>query len=175
MILVPTNCSSVKRATNNLLPKEIYCHITSAVTSNRTQHIFVHIVGRNTSQKAACIPTWGINTNKQDSYVNFVTSGSRTTMHLSNIWKKHDNKKDVCPRCCGLFKDVKQHALSCKITKTKAHKYGYCDKVFVEKRYLSDHIDKKHLKPKLHVCKCGKNYSYVYALPRHESLVTPPV
>lgn len=87
---------------------------------------------------------------------------------LDRHMKKHDNKKDVCPRCCGLFKDVKQHALSCKITKTKAHKCGYCDKVFVEKRYLSDHIDKKHLKPKIHVCKCGKSYSYVYALRRHE-------
>ena len=140
----------------------MYCHITSAVTSNRTQHICVHIVGRNTSQKAVCIPTWDINTNKQDSYVNFVTSGSRTTMHLT------DNKKDVFPRCCGLFKDVKQHALSCKTTKAKDHKCGYCDKVFVEKRYLSDYLDKKHLKPKIHVCECGKSYSYVYALRRHE-------
>ena len=28
---------------------------------------------------------------------------------LDRHMKKHDNKKDVCPRCCGLFKDVKQH------------------------------------------------------------------
>ena len=91
MILLSTNCSSGKRATNNLLPKEIYCHITSAVTSNRTQHIVVPIVGRNTSQKAACIPTWDINTNKQDSYVNFVKPNSIRRKDCLHYWPIRNN------------------------------------------------------------------------------------
>ena len=119
----------------------IYCQKKSIVTSQAPSPAIGHNISLSPlweeipRRKQHVFPREVyINTNKQDSYVNFVTSGSRITMHLSDIWKKHDNKKDVCPRCCGLFKDVKQHGLSCKITKTKAHKCGYCDKVFVEKR-----------------------------------------
>ena len=47
--------------------------------------------------------------------------------------KKHDNKKGVCPRCCGLFKDM-----PCPVRLPKQTPINVV--IVIEKRYLSDHM-----------------------------------
>jgi hypothetical protein len=138
MILVPTNCSSVKRATNNLLPKEIYCHITSAVTSNRTQHIVVPIVGRNTSTIT--------------TFMGFCFGNLTGQAMLFNIFEQSTASGTYIFLIVVFFSYVGQ-----------VHSYPWtaCYKIYIAVLLVCVYT-------KIHVCECGKSYSYVYALRRHE-------
>lgn len=81
--------------------------------------------------------------------------------------KSHDNTKEMCPRCYGLFKDMQNHVKLCKIPKPKRFSCELCNTCFTEKKNLSRHIQQRHEKPKLHICDCGKAYKDVCNLKRH--------
>lgn len=74
---------------------------------------------------------------------------------------------EMCTKCYGVFKHLKNHFINCKAPKTKNFKCGICNVSFLREKNLSMHIKRKHTSPKLYPCGCGKSFLYPFSVKRH--------
>lgn len=78
---------------------------------------------------------------------------------------------ELCTKCNGVFKHLKNHFINCKAPKTKNFKCGICNVSFLREKNLSMHIKRKHTSPKLYPCGCGKCFLYPFSVKRHSKNV----
>ena len=84
--------------------------------------------------------------------------------------QSHEKSTTPCPKCSRECKDMDKHALRCSsIAKPKAYTCEICNKKFVAKAYLRQHLKNKH-DPKDHFCVCGKSFQYPFSLKRHQKI-----
>lgn len=75
---------------------------------------------------------------------------------------------EMCTKCNGYFKHLKNHSINCKAKKAKELKCDICKVSFSEKKDLSMHIKRKHTTtPKSYQCGCGKSFLYTFSIKRH--------
>nr|XP_022330908.1 gastrula zinc finger protein XlCGF7.1-like isoform X5 [Crassostrea virginica] len=85
--------------------------------------------------------------------------------HISS--HEGQSRKEMCTKCRGVYKDLKNHFPRCKVEKVKKFKCDTCNTFFVEKRYLAMHTKRKHTAPKRYTCICGSYFAYTFSLNRH--------
>lgn len=74
---------------------------------------------------------------------------------------------EMCTKCNGVFKHLKNHFINCKAPKPKILNVAFAAFHFSEKKNLSMHIKRKHTLPKLYPCGCRKSFLYPFSVKRH--------
>ena len=90
--------------------------------------------------------------------------------HLKRHLGSHFQEKKVCRNCGGLFRQLKIHQEKCG--KRKRHptaKCNECGKMFLEQKYLKEHMKYKHGENSKVKCKkCGKPFRHRKTMNAHK-------
>lgn len=74
---------------------------------------------------------------------------------------------EMCIKCNGVFKYLKNYFINCKVFKIKNFKCGICNVLFFREKNFFMYIKRKYILFKLYLCGCRKSFLYLFFVKRY--------